>query len=299
MQQDPLYRDFYISHLQGEPQPGWRIGHFLRVPPRGYMASVVSGENRIEDPEIAEVYDRIRRITRDPIWSFERLAEVFRANFTGSLRIERPAAEFRWFDWAEVIEILPASPDPYYQMGRILEYRGLYRDALPPLLKAISLDGNHLAALSSATLTSLRLGQIERAEALARRAIEIDPGDASPRVHLGDALRVQGRYREAIEAFHAAVERNRAEAAKIYSNIGLCHLELGEHDEAVRWVRRSYRADPGLPTTVYNLGFVLYRQGEVRAFAGDEPGAIEAWKEAAGVGFEEAQKALAQRGVEW
>jgi arabinofuranosyltransferase len=42
----------------------WRIGHFTRSLPEGYLESVKTGENRIKDPQIKEYYEKLRLITR-------------------------------------------------------------------------------------------------------------------------------------------------------------------------------------------------------------------------------------------
>lgn len=63
--------------LARQPVAGeWRIGHFLRPLPPGYMESVRTGTNRLVDPDLALQYEMIRRVTRDPIWSWRRLRAI-------------------------------------------------------------------------------------------------------------------------------------------------------------------------------------------------------------------------------
>ena len=54
----------------------WRIGHFIRLPPRGYMETLESGRNQIADPDLARFYDRLSLVTRGPIWSRERFRTI-------------------------------------------------------------------------------------------------------------------------------------------------------------------------------------------------------------------------------
>ncbi len=63
---DPL-----LARLPLEPGLDWRIGHFRRAIPDGHVESV-RAENTIVDPEIAALYDRVRLVTRGPLWSGER-----------------------------------------------------------------------------------------------------------------------------------------------------------------------------------------------------------------------------------
>ncbi|MCG3198073.1 MAG: Terminal beta-(1-_2)-arabinofuranosyltransferase [bacterium] len=58
----------------------WRIGHFQRAIPAGYIATLESGENRIEDPKIANYYDQLALITRGPLFSPRRLLTALRMN---------------------------------------------------------------------------------------------------------------------------------------------------------------------------------------------------------------------------
>lgn len=57
---------------------GWRIGHHTRDLPDGYLESLRSGENRIRDPQLAELYERLVLVTRAELLSLERLREIAR-----------------------------------------------------------------------------------------------------------------------------------------------------------------------------------------------------------------------------
>jgi arabinofuranosyltransferase len=72
----------------------WRIGHFSRELPEGYVESVESGENRIEDPCIASFYDRLRRVTEGPVWSWQRTKDIAYLNFVERTVTACPRA--RW-----------------------------------------------------------------------------------------------------------------------------------------------------------------------------------------------------------
>ena len=68
---DPL-----MSRLPAVYQESWRVGHLKRVCPDGYRDSVYEDDNRIEDADLHEFYDKIQIITRGSIWSGERLATI-------------------------------------------------------------------------------------------------------------------------------------------------------------------------------------------------------------------------------
>ncbi len=58
----------------------WRIGHFHHLIPQGYLATLETGENRIQDPALAEFYNRLALVTRGPLLDHQRWREILRLN---------------------------------------------------------------------------------------------------------------------------------------------------------------------------------------------------------------------------
>ena len=58
----------------------WRPGHTYRPMPEGYLESVATGSNQLTDPDLADYYDVIRRLTRGEIWQTERLKDAVKLN---------------------------------------------------------------------------------------------------------------------------------------------------------------------------------------------------------------------------
>lgn len=59
---------------------GWRPGHFRREVPAGYVESIRSGSNEVQDPRVAEYNNALRRIVEGPLWSAERMQTILRMN---------------------------------------------------------------------------------------------------------------------------------------------------------------------------------------------------------------------------
>ncbi len=72
---DPL-----LARLPVEDRHRWRIGHFRRTLPRGYLESHLAEANRIADPVIRDYYERLRRVTRDPLFTRRRFADIVALN---------------------------------------------------------------------------------------------------------------------------------------------------------------------------------------------------------------------------
>jgi arabinofuranosyltransferase len=76
---DPL-----LSKLPAIHNEKWRIGHFKRKIPQGYIETLESGENKIKDVDLSEYYNHIKIVTRGPIFTKERLKSIWLLN-TGQL----------------------------------------------------------------------------------------------------------------------------------------------------------------------------------------------------------------------
>jgi arabinofuranosyltransferase len=56
----------------------WRIGHFVRPLPAGYVESLADPTRTLDDPEIAKLRAELDLITRGPLWSPERWRAIAR-----------------------------------------------------------------------------------------------------------------------------------------------------------------------------------------------------------------------------
>ena len=59
----------------------WRMGHFERRVPEGYLESIRTRTNAIADLEVAAYYEKLRIITEEPIWSRRRFRTIVDMNF--------------------------------------------------------------------------------------------------------------------------------------------------------------------------------------------------------------------------
>ena len=72
---DPL-----IARLPARTDVPWRVGHFTRVLPDGYLETLTSGQNKIADRNLAATYDRLSLITRGGLLDRNRLIEIWKIN---------------------------------------------------------------------------------------------------------------------------------------------------------------------------------------------------------------------------
>lgn len=72
---DPL-----LARLPAELGPDWRIGHFMRPIPPGYLETIESGQNQLTPPELAAYYDKLSWVVRGPLFDRSRLLEIWKLN---------------------------------------------------------------------------------------------------------------------------------------------------------------------------------------------------------------------------
>jgi arabinofuranosyltransferase len=58
----------------------WRIGHFHRPIPAGYMEMLRGKQDHLEDPALNDYYTAVREVTRAPLWSRARWAAILALN---------------------------------------------------------------------------------------------------------------------------------------------------------------------------------------------------------------------------
>ena len=72
---DPLRSRLPLPHGSA-----WRIGHFPRRVPEGYLETLATGRNQIADASLAALWDDLARVTRDPLFTAARWRAILRLN---------------------------------------------------------------------------------------------------------------------------------------------------------------------------------------------------------------------------
>jgi arabinofuranosyltransferase len=72
---DPL-----LARLPAHYDPAWRIGHFRRVLPDGYIQSAYAGKNMLEDPALGAYYEQLLLVTRGSLFNPRRWEAIWKLN---------------------------------------------------------------------------------------------------------------------------------------------------------------------------------------------------------------------------
>lgn len=79
---DPL-----LARLPAKYNKHWRIGHFYRQLPNGYLETIMTQSNSITDPDVKKFYDAIASITKGELNTFSRIKNIIRVN-SGAIYIK-------------------------------------------------------------------------------------------------------------------------------------------------------------------------------------------------------------------
>jgi tetratricopeptide (TPR) repeat protein len=249
---DPLNREAYdqlrILNLQA--------GNLEKALTHARQALIMDPTRIERYGEVAELLFELRRFDE----AADQLAEA-RKRFPRSSRLSfmhaRALSEAKRHEEAlkvfETALVEAANTDPemlnadfYFAYGAAAERAGQYVRAAELFRKSIELDPND-AARAYNYLGYMWVEQgtnLEEAEQLIRRALEIEPGNGAYIDSLGWLYFKQGRYQEALTELMRAAEALEEPDAVVFDHIGEAYDKLGKKAEAILYWQKSLQLDP-------------------------------------------------------
>jgi Tfp pilus assembly protein PilF len=150
----------------------------------------------------------------------------------------------------------------YLNLGSLLVQNGRPDDAVPLLLKAVSLDPGYAEPHFKLGLAYQDAGKPEAAVEELTTAVRLRPDHADAHNALGVLLRGQSKPREALPHFREAA-RYAPDSAETHTNLGLALMEAGQPSEAIAEHRRAIALAPNSPSPHNNLAVALQQAGDV------------------------------------
>lgn len=134
--------------------------------------------------------------------------------------------------------------------------------ALPSFERALELSPNNATARHWYGDTLVSIGRVEEGLAQMREAQRLDPLSPIITQQLGEALFGLGRFDEALAQFHAAVEADPQSPGPYERIAAMQRVVFGRLDEAVIWQLKGIARDPDDPTGPIYLGEMYLDLGD-------------------------------------
>lgn len=170
-------------------------------------------------------------------------------------------------------------------LGRAEAYaaQGYYQQAIEDYDRVIGLINKLKAGALMAA------GDLQGALDVFTQAIALNPSDALSYLSRGIALSTMGNNQQAVEDFNTTLSLDPNNPAA-YHNRGIVFSALGDYAQAVADYDAALALNPNDPMVYYNKGIAHKQAGDYQQF-------VEAFKVAAQLGFDQAQKFLTDAGI--
>ncbi|MDM8523367.1 tetratricopeptide repeat protein [Desulfococcaceae bacterium HSG8] len=165
-------------------------------------------------------------------------------------------------------------PDIEKEFALALQYHqsGQLQAAEEIYKKLLEIQPDHPDALHLLGVAAHQTGKNDTAEELINRAIQINPLNPNYYNNLGASFRARGKLKEAISCYEKTLQVS-PDYAEAHNNMGNVFREMGRLNDAVSSYKKALELRPSMMGAYKNLGATLRNQGKL-----DE--AIEYYKKA-------------------
>jgi len=161
----------------------------------------------------------------------------------------------------EALKQNPSEAETNFMMGNLLYKEGKYRRAIAYYLKAQGPDGHYSAeTLYNIGLCYRRLGDMEKAIACFRLAVEASDEMEEAKLSLGCCLREVGEIKEAEDLLWSVIEMN-PYIPEAYHQLGLIYAQRKEWIEAIEMWEEALLLEPKKTETLREIGWAHYMLG--------------------------------------
>ena len=148
----------------------------------------------------------------------------------------------------------------YVQLGLGYLQQGMVEQAKVPLRKALELDKADPDTNAALALVFQSEMEFELAEKSFRTALNGRPGDARILNNYGSFLFERQRYQEASVQFQkAAADDLYPERSRIFENLGITSLELGQRERGRQELEKALRLNPRQPRALLEMAQMSYQ----------------------------------------
>ena len=146
----------------------------------------------------------------------------------------------------------------------------------------LAVSNNSPSAYNELGRVYLRKGDIEKALAYFKKAVEFNPNDAMVYYNLGVVYGRIGDVDREIVSYMKAIELN-PDFARAYNNLGTAYRKIGNIDEEIALYKKAVEINPKYAGAYYNLSTAYKRKKEIEL-------AVDCFNRAIELGFNNANR---------
>lgn len=149
--------------------------------------------------------------------------------------------------------------DAYVQLGIAYIQQGDTQRAKVPLKNALDLDSSNADAHAALAMAFQLEMEPQLADEHFRKALSQRPKDARLLNNYGSFLYEQKRYQDAMNTYLKAAEDNLyPERSRVFENLGLTALQLGQREQAKEYFQRTLRLSSRQPRALLEMAMLSY-----------------------------------------
>lgn len=205
----------------------------------------------------AHVSGDLREIERRCRECAGHVEEVVILQWEGSVKFDVGRTEEGIALMRRAIELGPGR-GPFYTLAARLDKIGQDKEAIDLYERILARYPKDIYALIDCATCYTELENLEEAERLLLRALDVNPADGSAHYGLGGVFARQDRVEDALSQFRLAVKHKYYYLAHAYAAMADCFIILGEIRKARRAARKAVKI---APNDEYALGTLAEAEG--------------------------------------
>jgi tetratricopeptide (TPR) repeat protein len=161
--------------------------------------------------------------------------------------------------WSHTLDVTHDNYIAQNNLAGVLMEKGQVDKAIAHYRQAVEIAPAEALVLSNLGSALVRKGQVDEGIAQLQKALQIDPGYADAYSFMGSALINKGQVDAAIGYYQKAVQLNTSDPAA-YNNLGIISLRSDQPDQAIEYYKKAVAMKPSSAEMRYNLGNAFARK---------------------------------------
>ena len=154
------------------------------------------------------------------------------------------------------IETDPENPDYYLYLGSFYEELERYDEAIEILEKGLEIDSNNARIQFRLGVVYDKIGRRKRALEVMEKVVQIEPNNAKALNYLGYTYAEMGIELEKAEALILRALEIKPEDGYIIDSLAWVYFKQGAFDQALLWLKKAITLVPDDPTILEHIGDV-------------------------------------------